>query len=152
MSKAEHGDGSDALSHGGSEHSADFLGDMSQVHHTQILLPQFGPLPIYGSPTPTKDSEPARKRKSVDVSADWGQDDEDSSPEDAFSNTRPRVSWTVNNFETWHRIFDAQMNEIEQPGFRVEVDKGLKHSTEGEGWICQKKNHFQVCRSDEMSL
>ncbi len=158
---------SDSVSHASSDGGTDFLGDMSQMHSAHVLLPQLGGMPVFGSPVPPgscEKPEPPRKRKSiVDMSgvamsgSDWGQDnDEDSMGEDAFVSARPHIAWTVNNHETWHRIFDPQMNEMfvefwlfltrsEQPGFRVEVDKGFKHSTEGEGWICQKKNHFQVC-------
>lgn len=138
-------DHSDALSHGSSEpHAPDFLG---MVHAPMLLQQPFavGSLPMFGvTPATMEDDVSSRKRKSVqEAPSDW-QEDEDSSPEDAFSTTRPRVAWTVNNCDTWFRIFDVNMNELPQPGFRVEVDKGFKHSTEGEGWICQKKNHFQV--------
>lgn len=149
-----HQDGSDALSHASSESVHDVISEMSHtLHSSHILLPQLGPLPVFGSPAPssTADSQEhaSKKRKSMDTNAstiggDWGNDDDESNADEAFVSARPQVSWTVNNHETWHRIFDPQMNEIEQPGFRAEVDKGFKHSIEGEGWICQKKNHFQV--------
>lgn len=31
-----------------------------------------------------------------------------------------------------------------QPGFRVEIDKGVKRSATDDSFICQKKNHFQT--------
>ena len=146
-----HNDGSDALSHASSEGCHELLGDMNHALHSAhaMILPPLGPLPVFGSPAPSEAKEhPSKKRKSIETNAstDWGQDDDDSAAEDSFVVARPHVAWSVNNHETWHRIFDPQMNEIMQPGFRAEIDKGFRHSTEGEGWICQKKNHFQVTR------
>lgn len=107
-------DASDSLSHS-SDGGTDFLGHMKQVHATHVLLPQLGSMPVFGSPTPVHEHEPPRKRKSVaEIStSDWGQnDDEDSMGEDSFVASRPHIAWSVNNHETWHRIFDPQMNEM----------------------------------------
>lgn len=72
---------------------------------------------------------------------------------------RDHVSWVPNDRVTLHRIFDHAMEEMcvsnllnntdgpcarPSPGFRVEVDKGMKRSHSDSAWICQKKNHFQV--------
>lgn len=56
----------------------------------------------------------------------------------------PRLKWSLHEPDTWNRIFDANMNELATPVFHVEIDKGFKKSAADGGFICQKKNHFQV--------
>lgn len=118
MSRSSHQDASDSLSHASSDGGTDYLGDVNHVHSAHVLLPQLGSLPVFGTPPPShhESADPPRKRKSVaDISAsDWGQqdNDEDSMGEDTFASARPHIAWAVNNHETWHRIFDPQMNEM----------------------------------------
>lgn len=81
---------------------------------------------------------------------DSGDEDGDGQEHDVFAEASQRVQWVPNEMDTWHRVFDAQMAEIPQPGFRAEVEKGFKHCKEMESWVCQKKNHFQISLAVKM--
>eukprot|EP00048_Salpingoeca_helianthica_P020850 m.247729 g.247729 ORF g.247729 m.247729 type:complete len:628 (-) comp53036_c0_seq1:387-2270(-) len=100
------------------------------------LLPRMEHFPAFSTPSPSETTSDRTKRRRADP-----EDDADNGDDSEF---RPHVKWTVNEHEVWHRTFDTNMNEIPQPGYRVELDKGFKFSSEDESWICQKKNHFQV--------
>eukprot|EP00050_Salpingoeca_kvevrii_P020450 m.98791 g.98791 ORF g.98791 m.98791 type:complete len:577 (-) comp8870_c0_seq1:310-2040(-) len=109
---------------------------------TPAMLPLIEPLPVFGSP-PSSPFVANKKRKTshpaapASASAQWseshGSGDDDVSP-----------IWSLNENETFCRIFDQRMGEIPPPAFRVQVDKGFKRCSTGDGFICQKKNHFQI--------
>lgn len=134
----------------------DFLSPNMHQHHAP-LIPGLEPLPVFGSGKDFKEytgpaepikRTPAKRRKStIGDSPAYGSPP---TPGSSAGDSRMRIAWTVNDQDTWHRVFDPQMNEIQQPGFRVEIDKGLKRSPDQDSFICQKKNHFQCTVSVKM--
>eukprot|EP00041_Stephanoeca_diplocostata_P024651 m.631042 g.631042 ORF g.631042 m.631042 type:complete len:523 (-) comp22570_c0_seq1:395-1963(-) len=54
------------------------------------------------------------------------------------------IGWCDSTFQRLHKVFDEDMNEIQTFHLHCDVDKGFKSSPENNGYICQKKNHFQV--------
>lgn len=46
---------------------------------------------------------------------------------------------------TWHTLCDLNLKELPVPHYRVDADKGFNFSNSDDAFVCQKKNHFQVC-------
>lgn len=46
---------------------------------------------------------------------------------------------------SWHVLCDHNLKELPVPHYRVDADKGFNFSNSDDAFVCQKKNHFQVC-------
>lgn len=46
---------------------------------------------------------------------------------------------------SWHVLCDQNLSELPNPHYRVDADKGFNFSNSDDAFVCQKKNHFQVC-------
>ncbi|XP_072181411.1 myelin regulatory factor-like protein [Diadema setosum] len=54
------------------------------------------------------------------------------------------LKWQPYQTNKWHKIMDANGQEITTLSYRVEADKGFNFSIPDDAFVCQKKNHFQV--------
>ena len=116
----------DSSSPTGSSPYFDFLHGAHGGHHSHnssqasLLQHNMDPMPTFGgTPSPTqdddddeeeRDSKTVKKRKSAQ-----GRESLFAGAQatlENFSGARPRIGWTVNDRETWHRMFDPQMNEM----------------------------------------
>jgi hypothetical protein len=53
---------------------------------------------------------------------------------------------------SWHVLCDHNLKELPVPHYRVDADKGFNFSNSDDAFVCQKKNHFQVCINSSITL
>ncbi|XP_074659868.1 myelin regulatory factor-like protein [Tubulanus polymorphus] len=54
------------------------------------------------------------------------------------------IHWKSYQSSNWATLLDSNLSIISTPVFRVIADKGFNLSTNGDAFVCQKKNHFQI--------